>query len=141
MIRRFLGILVDHKLSLHASTWRIPGLSRFPSLRPWRFAPAPSPFIVHLSCFTPLKQQSPVDCGPTWRSCLTAAFSYLGPRLVVKIADLFIYLPRRQQRGYGQGTPESHHSSIQTTVFTLRCENGRGSLLSREDSSRDRPAK
>lgn len=73
MIRRFFQIFVPRWITnclvLHASlsprgkdrTPRRRGFLAFtvPSLAV-PFAPAASPFIVHLSCFTPLKQQSPL---------------------------------------------------------------------------------
>lgn len=59
------------------------GAFTVPSLAP-AFAPAASLFIVHLSCFTPLKQQSPLtrgrDCWPARRPGppLSSRLSILG---------------------------------------------------------------
>lgn len=143
MIRRFLGIFVDHKLSrvtrvVHRGDVEDSGAFTVPSLAV-AFAPAASPLIVHLSCFTPLKQQSPVDRAPG----LPPPRAFLSSRVFLprgsprgKIADLFIYLSRMPTTGLRPENARKPPLVHSATVFTLCREDGRGSFLSREESSR-----
>lgn len=122
MIRRFLGIFGAQIVSRYTrrSSRRRGGFRSFtvPSLAVG-FAPAASPLIVHLSCFTPLKQQSPltvpgllVDEAVLVR-CLRASYRCEFEKSPIY---LFIYLG-----GNGaKETPESHHSYIQTRCLLCR---------------------